>query len=102
MVAAARRTFGYRLDPHDAIEWVSEDWLAFARENGAAELEPNSVLGKKLWEFIADERTRQLYRDVFTMVRATDQPKVVPFRCDLFLRCDALCGRRSDIDPVVG
>jgi hypothetical protein len=82
MVAAAQRTFDYQLDPQDTIEWVSEDWLAFARENGAAGLELKAVLGKQLWEFIADEPTRQLYRNVFTMVRATDQPKVVPFRCD--------------------
>lgn len=82
MVATGQSVFEYRLDPGDAIDYVSDPWLAFARENGAPQLVAQAVLGRSIWEFIADQPTRDLYRQVFTAVRATDRPAVVPFRCD--------------------
>ena len=72
----------YQLDPNDVIVSVSDDWLAFARENGASELDADAVVGKSLWGFIPDEPARSFYRDVFGTVRATDQPVVVSYRCD--------------------
>jgi hypothetical protein len=82
MRASVQPAFEYRLDPNDVIVSVSDDWLAFARENGAHELDADAVVGKSLWGFIPDAPTRMFYRDVFGTVRATDQPVVVPFRCD--------------------
>ena len=82
MQASIHPVFEYQLDANDVLVSVSDDWLAFARENGASELVAESVVGKSLWDFIPDEPTRTLYRDVFATVRATDQPVVVPFRCD--------------------
>ena len=82
MHASLRPAFDYELDPNDAIVSVSDDWLAFARENGASELDGDSVLGKSLWSFIPDDPTRKFYEDIFATVRATDKAVVVPFQCD--------------------
>jgi hypothetical protein len=82
MRTSALPAFEYHLDSHDLINWVSEDWLGFARENGATDLTADNVVGRSLWDFIPDEPTRRLYRDVFGTVRTTDQPVVIPFRCD--------------------
>ena len=82
MRASVQPAFEYQLDPHDVVVSVSDDWLAFARENGAGELNVDSVIGKSLWIFIPDEPTRTFYQGIFGTVRATDKPVVVPFRCD--------------------
>jgi hypothetical protein len=40
------------------------------------------VLGRPLWDFIAGEETRDLYRAILGRVRAEDVSVIVPFRCD--------------------
>jgi len=79
---SGQAVFEYRLSPDDAIAFVSDQWLAFARENGAGNLSAEAVLGRSIWDFIADQPTRDFYRQVFSSVRTTDRPAVVPFRCD--------------------
>ncbi|MGI9430074.1 MAG: hypothetical protein ACR2NM_15550, partial [Bythopirellula sp.] len=69
MVATDRQRFQYRVDQNDNIVWVNSWWLAFARENDAIELVNPSLLGQSLWESIADEQTRALYRDIHQRVR---------------------------------
>lgn len=46
MRASVQPAFVYQLDPNDVIVSVSDDWLAFARENGASELDADAVVGK--------------------------------------------------------
>ncbi len=82
MVAKIEAVYCYSLDAEDRIVSVDDWWLAFASENGAAELDRKSVLGRQVWEFICDEPTRTLYREIHNHVRATGHPIVVPFRCD--------------------
>ena len=82
MRASTYPVFEYQIDSNDVLVLVSDDWLAFARENGASELDAKFIIGRSLWDFIPDEPTQTLYRDVIATVRATDQPIVVPFRCD--------------------
>ena len=74
----------YRLatDADDAIASVDESWLEFARENGAPELTREAVLGRSLWDFVAGDGTRALYRAIAERVRATDAAVLLPFRCD--------------------
>ena len=82
MVAADRQRFQYRVDGNDNIVWVNSWWLAFARENDAIELANATLVGKNLWDCIADKQTRELYQDVHARVRGKSETIVVPFRCD--------------------
>jgi hypothetical protein len=74
--------FRYRVDGSDVLVWVDAWWLAFARENGAPELTEEFVLGRNLWEFVADCSTQKLYQRIHVRVRSTRKPVVLPFRCD--------------------
>ncbi|WP_339908349.1 hypothetical protein [Symmachiella dynata] len=75
-------TYCYRVDACDDLVWVDAAWLAFARENGAAELTEKSVQGRSLWEFIADATTQSLYQEIHRRIRLTGQSSVIPIRCD--------------------
>lgn len=72
----------YRIDARDRITFVSPAWVAFAINNGAPELTGESVLGKSLWDFVADRETRHLYGLVFEKVRRDRRPITIPFNCD--------------------
>ncbi len=74
--------YRYRLDEADVIVYVNHWWLAFAQENNATELDESSVVGHVLWEFIVDEPTRTLYKEIHKHVRSSGHPITVPFRCD--------------------
>jgi hypothetical protein len=82
MIAHTQHVYRYRLDASDVIEFVDRWWLAFARENSASELDEPAVLGRKLWDFIADGPTQELYREIHERVRTLGNPIEVPFRCD--------------------
>jgi hypothetical protein len=74
--------FEYELDATDRIRDVSDRWLDFARENDAAHLTREAVVGHSVWDFIADDRTRHLYAQLFERARDYGQVLCVPFRCD--------------------
>jgi len=82
MVSLGQKSYRYRLNENDVIESVDDRWLAFARENGACRLNLASVVGRPIWDFIADAPTRTLYGEIHDYVRSTGKPTVVPFRCD--------------------
>ena len=82
MVAPERPRYSYLIDAQDRLDWVSPSWLAFARENGAAELTAELVLGQSLWSYIADECTHKLYQALLGQIRNDESQVVVPFRCD--------------------
>jgi hypothetical protein len=71
-----------RVDADDVLVWVDSWWLAFARENGASELTEQFVLGRSLWDFIADAGTRELYQQIHHQLRNGRQRVLLPFRCD--------------------
>ncbi len=81
-MVTATPIYRYRVDAADALIWVDDLWLAFARENGAADLTEQAVLGRTLWEFIMGEETRHLYRAIHARVRTHVKSVVLPFRCD--------------------
>ncbi len=82
MVQQAQPVYQYCLDSSDVIVSVDHWWLAFAKENNATELDETLVVGRRAWEFIADEPTRSLYKEINAYVRMHDSPIAVPFRCD--------------------
>ena len=74
--------YRYRVDAADSLIWVDSLWLAFARENGAAEFTKKTVLGRPLWDFVEGEETRRLYREIHSRMRSGVKSVVLPFRCD--------------------
>jgi hypothetical protein len=70
------------VDAADVLIGVNTAWLAFARENGAAELSEEAVLGRSLWDFVSDDGLRTLYREIHSRVRLSGVRVVLPFRCD--------------------
>jgi hypothetical protein len=72
----------YTLDASDAIVEVNEAWTAFAASNGGATLLSPAILGRSLWDFLADETTSLIYRRLFERVRAGAGPVRFGFRCD--------------------
>lgn len=73
----------YCIDGDDRILWVSDTWITFARENGAAEsCHPDVVLNRSLWDFIDGVETRYLYDFLLNKIRKTRNSARLPFRCD--------------------
>lgn len=71
----------YLVNDHDRVVSVSPGWVEFARSNDGEELTPESVTGRELWDFIHDEVTRELYREVLACVRS-GRPASLVLRCD--------------------
>lgn len=78
----SERRFVYSVDARDTLDSVNEDWLRFARDNGAPELTRERVLGRPLWDFIEGPETRELYAGLFEAVRRRGETFEIPFRCD--------------------
>jgi hypothetical protein len=76
------RRYVYRVDASDSIQFLSPEWLAFARENGAPHLDEASLLGRPIWQFIAGDEVKELYAVMFGKVRSKKGPIRIPFRCD--------------------
>ena len=72
----------YQLNAGDEISSVSEEWLSFARANDGEPLLPPQVLGRPLWDFIADAETQHIYRLLHARVRTLSTPVRISFRCD--------------------
>ena len=73
----------YMIDADDRIVYVSDGWWFFAEENGAgADCYPPQLMGRSLWNFIAGEETRQLYRILIAKTRSDKATVQIPIRCD--------------------
>jgi hypothetical protein len=71
----------FRIDRRDDIVFVNDAWTRFALDNEAPELVADFVLGRSLWDFVADATTRQLYAAVLRRVRSGSSVRF-PLRCD--------------------
>ena len=76
------RDIAYRIDEVDNICSVSEEWLEFARANGAPHLSADKIIGRRLWEFVTGREVAHLYRLLIGLVRSQRRAATVPFRCD--------------------
>ncbi len=73
----------YMINADDHIVYVGDGWWFFAEENGAGQdCYPPQLLGRSLWEFIAGEETRHLYRILIAKTRSKKAAVQVPIRCD--------------------
>ena len=77
----AHASVSYSIDRENRIESVGGGWLAFACANGAPELTPAAVLGRRIEDFIADPGTRHIYGLLYGLVRDGATLRL-PFRCD--------------------
>jgi hypothetical protein len=82
MASPESPSFDYRIDGSDIIIALNDEWLAFARSNGAPELERDIVIGRCLWEYVAGQSTQDLYGAIFRKIRRQRMPATIPFRCD--------------------
>lgn len=72
----------YRIDRNGTINYVNLQWLSFACENNAANLNRDTVLGQSLAHYIAGKETQYLYDVLIHKVRTVRKPLWIPFRCD--------------------
>ncbi len=77
----------YVINANDEITFVGDSWNQFSAANDGDGLTGEQILGRSLWDFIADESTRQLYQQIVTRVR---QGNLTQFT----LRCDGPSCRR--------
>ena len=76
-------TFIYELDDEDTIVYVSKNWANFGKENGAGDKQnSNSVIGKRIWDYITDLETQHLYKLLYKNAREGKPMPTIPFRCD--------------------
>ena len=71
----------YWIDGTDHIVAVNEAWNDFAIENGAPDLTREHVLGRSLWDYIADLPTKTLYQALIERARQS-RPMDFAYRCD--------------------
>ena len=82
-MAASPDAIVYSVDRDERLRVVTEEsWLRFARENDAAKLTPQQVRDRMLWDFVAGEEVRHVYRWLFVRVRSLGVEVRVPVRCD--------------------
>ena len=72
----------YRIDIEDRLAELNDGWLAFAQANEGYALHPSNILGRSLWDFIADAETRHLYQVMVERLRQGGPPARFRFRCD--------------------
>ncbi|MCC6798350.1 MAG: hypothetical protein IT366_24770 [Candidatus Hydrogenedentes bacterium] len=72
----------YAIDSNDTIDFVNKDWDAFAFQNSGAEVLGDKVLGRSIWDFMADAQTCEFYRIMLEQVRGGRGPIQFGFRCD--------------------
>ena len=93
----------YAIDARDTIDFVNEDWDAFALHNAGASIVRSRVLGRSIWDFMDDAPTEEFYRMLFDRVRDGRSNIQFGFRCDSdterrFLRMEIACANERRID----
>lgn len=72
----------YRLNRHEEFTYINEAWVTFAVANDAPGLVSDRVLGRSLWDFISDQTTRTLYKEILDQIHAGRSEMTFNFRCD--------------------
>ncbi|MEQ8329209.1 MAG: hypothetical protein RH859_01975 [Longimicrobiales bacterium] len=72
----------YRVDAEGVILDTGDGWDSFAEAGGAPHLLHDSVVGRRLDDFLGHATTRAIYRMLRERVRGTGRPVTFPYRCD--------------------
>jgi hypothetical protein len=81
-MTADNREFIYRVDSADQIVFANEHWYDFARENDVLGLQQATVIGRPLWDFIANPEILHLFQVLHARIRRTGTPVTLHYRCD--------------------
>lgn len=77
----------YVVDQNARIVSVSDNWSVVASDNGVgSDLKKEDVIGRSLFDFIADAHCQELYKALIKKVSHTGDASSFPFRCDTPLR----------------
>jgi len=76
----------YKINDLDELTYLSPGWDGFAAANDGPEVAAEKVLGRRLWEFISDETTLSLYREMVDQAHAGRHLEF-RFRCDSPTSC---------------
>lgn len=71
----------YQIDDTDRIVAVGADWQSFADTNRGAHLTQRALVGRRLFDFIADRTVRDTYAAIVAHAR-NGRPVQFRFRCD--------------------
>lgn len=71
----------YEIDATDRLVRVNDAWSSFATANGGLHLVAHRIIGCSLWDFIAGETTRQVYKSLLRRVRDGGRSRFT-YRCD--------------------
>jgi hypothetical protein len=77
-----KRVFIHTVDADGSIAAVNDEWVEFARENGAPELGREAVLGRAIWGFMEGMETRHISRLLLDNANRSGKSMTIPFRCD--------------------
>lgn len=72
----------YVIDRADFLMGVNAGWVHFALQNAADKSVASPPSNARIWDYIAGESVRALYRSLVTKVRSKGSPCEVSFRCD--------------------
>ena len=72
----------YRIDRDDVIRFVSPSWDYFAKKNNGGDILAAAILGRNIWDFVANVETRHIYQTIVANMRAGQASARFPFRCD--------------------
>lgn len=76
------KNYTHIIDAEDKIISIDDNWIKFASENNFRNFDPNSVIGRNLFDFISGLEVKQIYRILVGRVRNTGNPCVLLYRCD--------------------
>ncbi len=71
----------YLINERDEIAFVNREWDRSAAANAGENLVAKRIVSRSLWDFISDDTTQQIYRDVLARVRSGRRMRF-PIRCD--------------------
>lgn len=74
-------TIIYTVDADDRIVSVNEAWDRFATQNEGTAFLAKHIVGRNLFEFIGDDSTRQIYRQMLARIRSGTDLEY-RYRCD--------------------
>lgn len=82
MAEKDERVFIHAVDAEGSLRAINDEWVEFARENGARWLSRDYVVGRALWDFMAGRETRHLSRLLLETALKEGRRIRVPYRCD--------------------
>jgi hypothetical protein len=72
----------YCIDANDRLVEFNDGWTTFAEANNGQHLHPSRIKGRRLWDFIDDPTTNNLYHTMVQRLRKGGPAIQFELRCD--------------------